>query len=758
MIMEDSENHEYSNNENTPNKDLLNSKNTNIVQQKSEKEPNAFNETLLASLPHPAMYVRNSDRVIIAANTIAENFGAKIGGHCWREFGKCDYISEADFNIAINHPELLPENTKIKCSFCKADECIEDSPYQNNSEVKAFGKIWDTYWIKVSADVFLHYMVDITAQKQLGESLRKSELFLKQTQQISMLGTYSLDISTGIWECSKVMENIFGIDANYEKTIQSWRDILHPDWKEIMSNYFNNEVLEKKLKFDKEYKIIRNNDKTVRWVHGLGDLKFDEFNNPIKMIGTIRDITDRKIEQTEIIRNLKFTEVLLKSIPTPVFFKDINGLYTGCNKAFTDLIGISNEEINGKSVMDLWPGKLANIYHQKDLELLSTQEFQTYESKITDKNNQTRNVIFAKNVFFDEEGKPAGIVGTFVDITEQKQIENELRKSEQKYKLIAKNATDGIFTCKDGLIEYVNHSMCRIFNYEAHELEGMKLSELIIAERREEFETHVTFDSTSNHVNNIEIECQTKDNSIKDIEIYMNYVANDKLIYGVLQDITERKHTQEKKIIKAIIQTEEKERSNFSKELHDGLGPLLSTIKLYLQSSLRPKTNKSRKEIISKAEEIVEEALIAVKEISNRLSPHLLTNYGLTSAIQNFLNKVVQTNALKVDFQSNLSRRIEIEVEVALYRVIIECVNNTVKYARAKHIYIKLNDTGNRIDIQYRDDGRGFDIVQVLSEKKGLGLFNLQNRIKTIGGEIKMFSNRNNGVNYQIFIPIKQIK
>jgi len=742
------------------NTDSNGQKNEDILKASAAKQPEVksvtLNETLLASLPYPAMYVRQKDRMVVAANKIATDFGAKVGGYCWRGFGKGEYISEDNQKIAIKHPQQVPEELHIQCSFCQADACLLENPCQNNPAIKAFDRIWDTYWIRVSDEVFLHYLIDITEQKQLEKSLRESELFLKQTQQIAMLGTYNLDVNSGQWQSSEVLDSIFGIDDQFDKTLENWVSIIHPEWQKIMINYFRNEVVSPKNKFDKEYKIIRINDKAERWVHGLGDLRVDDNGEVINMIGTIRDITERKQEQSEITRNLKFTEVLLKSIPIPIFFTDSNGLYTGCNEAFTKQTGLSNSDVDGKSVMDLWPGNESKVYYERDLKLLSTKEFQHFETQIPDKNNQIRDVIFAKNVYFDEVGEVAGIVGTYIDITEQKKTENTLRESEQRYQLLAENITDGIFICKNGQLEYVNKSMLNIFGYEGVELNRFLLTELVVENRRADFEAHIFVEeTTTNQVTNIEIECIKKDNSTVFVEMFLNYVATEGAIYGVVHDITVKKQIRERNIIKAIIQTEEKERANFSKELHDGLGPLLSTIKLYLQWSVRPKSNRSRKEIILKAEDILEEALTAVKEISNKLSPHLLTNYGLTSAVQNFAHKLEDTNAIKIDFQSNITRRVEMEVEVALYRAIIECVNNTIKYARAKHIFIKLEDAKNQINLQYRDDGKGFDIVKILGEKKGLGLFNLQNRVQTIGGEIKMFSKPREGVNYHISVPVK---
>jgi signal transduction histidine kinase len=266
-----------------------------------------------------------------------------------------------------------------------------------------------------------------------------------------------------------------------------------------------------------------------------------------------------------------------------------------------------------------------------------------------------------------------------------------------------------------------------------------------------EFLDHL--ESPVNQIHNMEFECLRNDQSTVYVEFLFNFVASESEIYGVVHDITEKKHIQTN-IVKAIILTEENERAHFSKELHDGLGPLLSTIKLYLQWSERPKSNKSRDEIIHKAEDILEEALTTVKEISNKISPHLLTNYGLTSAIQNFVGKLEETSTIRIVFESNVSRRLDNEIEASFYRAVIECINNTIKHAGAGTIHILLYDTGTQLQLQYRDDGTGFNLEQTLSQKKGLGLFNLQNRIETIGGKINMISSPGSGVNYQIVVNL----
>jgi len=135
---------------------------------------------------------------------------------------------------------------------------------------------------------------DVTQKYAADKAIRDSEKFLKETQIIAQLGTYTLDINTGIWSSSEILDQIFGIEKNHDKSMDGWISIIHPDWQKTMNDYFIEEVIGKKLKFDKEYQIIRKANNEIRWVHDIGKLEFDEQGNPVRMLGTIHDITERK--------------------------------------------------------------------------------------------------------------------------------------------------------------------------------------------------------------------------------------------------------------------------------------------------------------------------------------------------------------------------------------------------------------------------------------------------------------------------------
>lgn len=135
---------------------------------------------------------------------------------------------------------------------------------------------------------------DISERKQAEQVLQEITTTLQESQLIAGLGSYDLDIATELWKSSDVLDKIFGIDAGFERSLEGWTLLIHPDDRQMLVDYFANEVIGKRGRFDKEYRIIRNNDHAVRWVHGLGKLEFSPIGQPVRMLGNIQDITERK--------------------------------------------------------------------------------------------------------------------------------------------------------------------------------------------------------------------------------------------------------------------------------------------------------------------------------------------------------------------------------------------------------------------------------------------------------------------------------
>ncbi len=207
------------------------------------------------------------------------------------------------------------------------------------------------------------------------------------------------------------------------------------------------------------------------------------------------------------------------------------------------------------------------------------------------------------------------------------------------------------------------------------------------------------------------------------------------LFYSLKRAETDRVRS-EKKVINAIINTEENERKRFAKDLHDGLGPILSTVKMSLSALNDRIKDASGTVILNNTNHLVNEAIATIKDISNNLSPHVLSNFGLSSAIGAFTTKINQTKAVDIDFKSNMeAQRLENDKEVVIYRAVCELINNSILHSGASRIEIELNKHEKFVTLQFNDNGRGFDTSTLSKEDtKGMGLSNIETRVKTVEG------------------------
>jgi signal transduction histidine kinase len=228
-------------------------------------------------------------------------------------------------------------------------------------------------------------------------------------------------------------------------------------------------------------------------------------------------------------------------------------------------------------------------------------------------------------------------------------------------------------------------------------------------------------------------------------------------IFKYMKKVEQEKRDMEKNLLNAIIQAEETERKRFAKDLHDGLGPILSTIKMSLSSLTRIEKDDQTKKILRNTDMVIEEAIKSIREISNNLSPHILNNFGLIKAMRNFINKINYSDTIKIKFTSNFEdERFESNTEVVLYRVFCELINNTIKHADATLISITLEKVPGQLSCKYKDNGKGFDINLLKpSQPTGMGYSNMVTRINSLNGTFNLTSGKEKGTKASITVPVK---
>ena len=249
----------------------------------------------------------------------------------------------------------------------------------------------------------------------------------------------------------------------------------------------------------------------------------------------------------------------------------------------------------------------------------------------------------------------------------------------------------------------------------------------------------------------------------KSLEPFYGLVNFQTLIYKgksvnvlAIRDITRQKEI-DKEIFNAIIEAEEKERKRFSRDLHDGLGALLSTLKIYV--NLLQKDNRSPEEkemLFADMKDTINKAVDSARTIANNLMPSVLMDHGLVKALRSFTDIVKKTGAVELEFRYPEDYKgLDANTETHIYRIALELINNSLKYADATHIKLELSQDYGVLNMRYRDNGKGFDLQKMLnSGNTGQGLKNIMSRLSFMGGEGTFDTTPGNGMSFSLEVPV----
>lgn len=209
----------------------------------------------------------------------------------------------------------------------------------------------------------------------------------------------------------------------------------------------------------------------------------------------------------------------------------------------------------------------------------------------------------------------------------------------------------------------------------------------------------------------------------------------------------------ENRLMTAVLRTEERSRATFSRELHDGLGPLLSSAKMSISALSKADLKDKDRQMLQNTTAVIDEAIRSLREISNNLSPHILNNFGLVRGIKHFVDRVATMHRVDITFNTSLrEQRFDSNIEVILYRVVCELINNSLKHSSCKSIDINLTLEGDRLTLTYSDDGCGFRSEDVA--ERGMGLSNINSRVSSLRGNFRIESNPGEGMKATVSVNI----
>jgi PAS domain S-box-containing protein len=457
-------------------------------------------------------------------------------------------------------------------------------------------------------------------------------------------------------------------------------------------------------------------------------------------------------------------DLALESVNEAIWELDLKTNKAYVNPKFFDILHFASAEF----AMDYKSWQ--RLIHPNDKELVFTKindhlggntPLINIEYRMKDREGKWRWILTrGKIIRRDENFKPIRVLGTHTDIGPRKELEQILRESEERFRMLFMNANDAILLIAGGTIIDVNNSASDFFAMTKEQIIGQELSDLSYKDE----EGHdcskklsELFNDAQNGISNkVEWELKRADGRKIDslMSIALAYNEEKPIFQVILHDISERKQFEQVKL-NAIVETEDRERLKLAGDLHDDVGPLLSSLNMYLSLLSREQTE-NKGEIIENMQGILKDTIKSVREISNNISPHSLNNFGLARAVRSFLDQ--GSKLMDITFEENLGdTRFSKIVEVMVYRIVKELFNNTIKYATAKSVRIKLNLRENLLYLSYQDDGVGFDFENVIKENQsGIGLLNLINRLKSLKAKYKFDSKPGEGMRFNMIFRLER--
>ncbi len=479
-----------------------------------------------------------------------------------------------------------------------------------------------------------------------------------------------------------------------------------------------------------------------------------------EVLGITVDLTERKAAERSMLEMEKRFRETLENIQLIAVLLDVNGDITFCNKFFLSLVNREHDNVIGKNWFDTFIPKEQPMVKEVFKESIETGVIADhYENEILAKNNSIRLIRFSNTLLKDSTGKIIGTTSIGEDITDFRAMIQSLKESEEKYRQLVEMMPDGIAIHKNGTIIYANAAAKNILKIpEDQEIIGLSISKVI---HPDNLQTSVTRINAMLEGNDGLYPAEDRyirfDGKTIDVEVTAESILyeNEKSVQVIVRDITEKKQT-EKRIFNSLIQGADSERNRISKEIHDGLGQNLTAANLNLNSIYKTINTLSENDQshFNTGLAFLKNAIEESRSIAHNLMPRAIIDFGLIISLKSLVDQIRITSEFDISFYENLNnQRFNTNLELNLYRIAQECINNIVKHSKAKQVNIQLVLHSNILTLMIEDNGIGFNYGE-FNEEIGLGLNNIRNRVLSIDGILNIDSKLMSGTTITVELKI----
>jgi PAS domain S-box-containing protein len=644
--------------------------------------------------------------------------------------------------------------------------------------------------------------LDITERKRGEEIVRNArhELEIKVAERTAELTEANENLRQEIEirkESQKELKVSQMLISSTFDALQDMLVVIDKDLRVVMSNWKDHEYISEKERQGHPfcYEVFMNRKKPcdsclAMEVFATGETKQLEATNPIdgkirdmyllpmfddkgKVVAVIehlRDITTRK-QAEEALQDSenRFRELFNNMSNGVAVYRAINDgedfVFVDFNNAAERLDNIKKENLIGKSLLDSYPG---------------VKEFGLFDvlQRVWRTGKPQQNPV----CFFEDDRisawrennayrLPSGeIVCVYEDITHRKQMEEALRKSQQRFKSIFENAPIGFYrTTPGGRILDANPVLIQVLGYTTfEELATVNLESVGYHPEysRREFKERIERDG---EIMGMESLWKRSDGSVVHIRENARAIRDAdgkiKCYEGTIEDISDQKQADEqiRSLSQQLIKVQEDERQMISRELHDRVAQDLSTLLIGLNSisDHRPNVVPEVRKKALELSELLRGTIETVRDLSYDLRLPGLNDMGLIPALSMYCEEFAEASGLKVDFQATgmSALKLDFDTEMNLYRLIQEGLSNIRKHAAADEATVKLIGTYPNIILRIEDDGKGFDVetrARTIDSEKRMGLRSMAERVSLIRGEMTIQSQARKGTRVLIKFPYQE--
>jgi len=483
------------------------------------------------------------------------------------------------------------------------------------------------------------------------------------------------------------------------------------------------------------------------------------------LVGIVHDITDRKKAELKLIETeAKFRNIVEQSLMGVYIIEDAKFVYV--SPRFAEIFGYKQKDLMNLPVEQvIHPDDWLMVAEYIRIRLEGGQDDIHYDARALKKNG---GVIWIE-VFCSGKlkEKSSALMGTLLDITERKNAEEDLKKSEANLHTILDN-TDTIYVLLDDNLRIISYNQ-RAIDFVVKELrqnaieKGSDFLSCFPKERRLELSDHIQKAFSGKHIN-YEVPYPQPDGSVHWYYVRMFPITNiEKIRFGVMiavSGITEKKIMEEqilhqkiqaqKMSTREVLKAEERERNKIGQELHDNVNQILASIKLFL-SMAKEGDATSNNELLNRSEKLIDNVIQEIRKLSeSQVTP--LKKDDLQELIQSLVDKLEYSTSIKIKFIYEVKDSvIDDDLRLNIYRIVQEQINNILRHADASRIHILVSTEEGFLHVSVDDNGKGFDPDK---KRKGIGILNMINRVESFNGELKIESSPGTGCKLTIKLPV----